>query len=121
MFNFLNKNIKEPKNLKEILTCFKNLEEDLERISNDLENLKKENKLSIQKIGIVRFSPFKEVGSNQSFSIALLNGKDNGVVITSLYSREENRVYGKPIKNGKSPYSLSKEEEISIEKAKKFK
>ena len=118
MFKFLKKNNKEPKNFKELLNCFKLLEEDLEKISNELNSLKRENKFSVQKIGLIRFNPFKEVGSNQSFSVALLNGEDNGIVITSLYSREENRVYGKPIKNGKSPYPLSKEEETAIEKAK---
>ena len=83
--------------------------------------IKKENKFSVQKIGIVRFNPFKEVGSDQSFSIALLNREDTGIIITSLYNREGNRVYGKPVKNGKSSYSLSKEEQTAIEKAKKSK
>jgi len=50
--------------------------------------------------------------------LALLDGKDNGIVMTSLYAREGNRVYGKPIKNGKSEYSLSEEEKQAIEKAK---
>ena len=121
MFKFLKKNNKEPKNFKELLNCFKLLEEDLEKISAELNNLKRENKFSVQKISLIRFNPFKEVGSNQSFSMALLDGKDNGIVITSLYNREGNRVYGKPIKNGKSPYSLSKEEQIAIEKAEESK
>ena len=89
-----------------------------EKLSEELENLKKESKFSVQKIGIVRFNPFSEVGGDQSFSIALLDGNDNGVVITSLYTREGNRVYGKPIKNGRSEYSLSNEEKEVIEKAK---
>lgn len=121
MFKFFKKNKKEPKNFKELLNYFGELEEGLKKVSTDLESLKRENKFSIQKIGIVRFNPFKEVGSNQSFSIALLNGGDSGIVVTSLYNREGNRIYGKPIKNGKSPYSLSKEEQIAIEKAKKSK
>jgi hypothetical protein len=68
-------------------------------------------------VGIVRFNPFSEVGGDQSFSIALLNENDDGVVITSLYTRQENRVYGKPIKNSQSEYSLSEEEKKAIEKA----
>jgi hypothetical protein len=75
--------------------------------------------LAIQKLGIVRFNPFKEVGSDQSFSVAFLDDNDNGVVITSHYSREGNRVYGKPIKSGESGYSLSKEEIDAIGMAKK--
>ena len=118
MFNFFKKQKKEPENLQEILAQFKELKENFERISAELENLKKENKFNLQKVGIVRFNPFMEVGGNQSFSIALLDGNDNGIVITSLYTRERNRVYGKPIKNGQSEYLLSEEEKKAIGKAK---
>ena len=118
MLNFFKKKKKEPENLKEVLAQFRDLEKNFEKISQELENLKKESKFSVQKIGIVRFNPFSEVGGDQSFSIALLDGNNNGIVITSLYSREGNRVYGKPIKAGQSEYSLSKEEKEAIEKAK---
>ncbi|PIQ05298.1 MAG: hypothetical protein COW72_02875, partial [Candidatus Nealsonbacteria bacterium CG18_big_fil_WC_8_21_14_2_50_37_10] len=74
---------------------------------------------SIQKIGLVRFNPFKEIGGNQSFSVALLDGNDSGIVVTSLYSREGNRVYGKPIEKGVSNYLLSEEEKQVLEIAKK--
>jgi len=117
MFNFFKKRKREPENFKEILSQFKNLEKNFEKLSQELENLKKESKWSLQKVGIVRFNPFKEVGGDQSFSIALLDGNDNGIVITSLYSREGNRVYGKPIENGKPSYSLSEEEREAIKKA----
>lgn len=116
MFNFFKKK-KEPKNFKEILSLLKNLEKNFEKFSEDLEDLKKESKFSIQKIGIVRFNPFSEVGGDQSFSIALLDGNNSGLIITSLYSREGNRVYGKSIKNGKSEYSLSEEEKKAMLKA----
>jgi len=118
MFKFFKKGKKEPENLKEVLAQFKDLENNFEKLSQDLENFKKESQLSLQKVGIVRFNPFSEVGGDQSFSIALLDGNDDGVVITSLYSREGNRIYGKPIKAGQSEYSLSKEEKEAIEKAK---
>jgi len=72
-------------------------------------------------VGIIRFNPFSEVGGDQSFSLALLNESNDGVVITSLYTRQENRVYGKPIKNGQSEYTLSEEEKQAIEKAKNSK
>lgn len=121
MFNFFKKNKREPKNFKELLSGLKGLEKDLKKLSFDLENLKKESKFSVQKTGIVRFNPFREVGSNQSFSIALLDGTDTGIVITSLHNREGNRVYGKLVKNGKSRYALSEEEKKAIEEAKKSK
>ncbi|MCD6178031.1 DUF4446 family protein [bacterium] len=121
MFRFLQKSKNQPNNLKEVLDCLKELQSNFEQLSSELKELKKESQFFIQKVGIVRFNPFKDVGGNQSFSIALLNNKDDGVVITSLYNREGNRIYGKPIRNGKSPYSLSKEEEKAIEKARSLK
>jgi len=116
MFKFLKKK-KEPENLEEILSQFKNLEKSFEKLFQEFENLKKENKFSIQKIGMIRYNPFTNTGGNQSFSIALLDGNNNGLIITSLYGREENRLYGKPIRNGQSEYLLSKEEREAIEQA----
>jgi len=116
MFKFFKKD-KEPKDLNEVLKQFEGLEKEVEKISEGLENLKKEGKFSIQKMGIVRYNPFSGVGGDQSFSVALLDGNNDGVVVTSLYSRDGNRVYGKPIKNGSSEYSLSDEEKKSIDKA----
>jgi hypothetical protein len=118
MFNLFEKKKKGPKNLAEVLSQFKDLKGDLERISAELESLRKENKFNVQKVGIVRFNPFKEVGGDQSFSIALLDGTDSGIVITSLYTRAENRVYGKPIENSQSEYLLSEEEKKAIQIAK---
>jgi len=118
MWKFFQKKKKEPENFQEVLAQFKDLEKNLGKLSEELENLKKESKFNFQKFGIVRFNPFSEVGGDQSFSIALLDGSDNGVVVTSLYTREGNRVYGKPIKAGISEYLLSAEEKEAIEKAK---
>ena len=119
MFKFFKKRKKEPKNLKEVLVELAATKKDLKNLRQELKRLKDKSQFSIQKIGIVRFNPFNEVGSNQSFSAALLDENNTGLVITSLYTREENRVYGKPIKNGLSEYSLSHEEKQAIEKAKK--
>ena len=110
---------KEPENLKEILSSFKDLKKDFQKVSSELEELKKKNHFALQKTGIVRFNPYKDIGGDQSFSIALLNEKDNGFIITSLYGREGNRIYAKPVKNGTSDYSLSKEEQVALDKAKK--
>jgi len=93
-------------------------ETDLKKIFEEISRLNQISERSFQKIGVVRFNPFKDVGGDQSFSIALLDLNNNGFVITSLYSREGNRIYTKPINNGKSEYSLSGEEIEAIEKAK---
>lgn len=118
MFNLFKKAKKEPQNLKEVLARFKGMEKNFEKLSEELENLKKEGRFAVQKVGIVRFNPFSGVGGDQSFSIALLDGNDNGMVITSLYTREGNRIYGKPVKSSSSEYLLSGEEKQAIEKAK---
>jgi len=83
--------------------------------------LKENIQKTIQKIGITRFTPFKEIGGDQSFSIALLDKKDNGIIVTSIYSKERSRVFAKEIKNGESTYKLSQEEEVAIQKAKEVK
>jgi N-methylhydantoinase A/oxoprolinase/acetone carboxylase beta subunit len=119
MIKFFKKGKKEPESLKEILAQFRDLKENFERISAELESLRKENNFNIQKIGMVRFNPFRGIGGDQSFSVAILDGNDSGAVITSLYNREENRVYGKPIKAGRSEYLLSEEEKKAIEIAQK--
>jgi len=117
MIGFFKKSKKEPKDLKELLSQFKILNKDLERIDQELEGLKKKHSFSVQKIGIVRYNPFSQVGGDQSFSLAALDGNNDGVIITSYYTREGNRVYGKPVKGGKSEYSLSEEEKQAIIKA----
>lgn len=80
----------------------------------DLENLVPK---TAQKIAVIRFNPFKEVGSDQSFSLAILDAHNNGIVISSLFSRDNNRVYGKAVKNGTSKYELLEEEKEVIKKA----
>ncbi len=109
MFSIFKKN-KEPKDLKKILKEFEALKE-------EVKGLRKQGISSVQRVGIVRYNPFSDVGGKQSFSIALLDGNNNGIVLTSLYSREGNRVYAKPLKNGISEYSLSNEEKEAIEVA----
>ena len=117
MMNFFQKNKKEPQDLKEILSRFKALEKKFEVVSGELDNLKKTQKLAIQKMGIVRFNPFDNIGGDQSFVVALLDANNSGVVITSLYVRDGNRVYGKSVQNGNSDHSLSSEEKQAIARA----
>jgi hypothetical protein len=72
-----------------------------------------------QKVGIVRFNPFADSGGDQSFSLSLLDGQNNGFVISSLHSRQETRIYLKPVSGGKGEgFELSKEEQQAIKSAK---
>lgn len=96
----------------------------MESIEDDIKDINKWNEklqgicdISITKVGVVRFNPFKDTGGDQSFAIALLDSKNNGIIFSSLYGREGTRVYSKPIVNGDSTYNLSEEEREAIKKA----
>jgi hypothetical protein len=117
MIKFFKKKKKKPENLKEVLTYIRNIEKRINDISEKLDFTRKMAGISLQKVGVVRFNPFKDMGGDQSFSIALLDFQNNGLVISSIYSREGNRVYTKPIKNGESEYQLSDEEKEAISRA----
>ena len=112
---------RKTKDLEEVIAeqvkRMKNMEGDIKELFKWNEKLQKIADISIQRVGVVRFNPFKDVGGDQSFSIALLDKNNDGIVISSLYSREGTRVYAKPIKNGTSEYHLSEEEEKAIERA----
>ncbi|MEG1257086.1 DUF4446 family protein [Clostridium sp.] len=71
----------------------------------------------VQKVAIQRYKAFEDIGSDLSYSIAMLDGFNNGVIITSIYSRNESITYAKPIDNGISRYDLSKEEENVLHQA----
>ena len=58
--------------------------------------------------------PFGDTGGDQSFALALLDEHDDGIVLSSIFSRTESRLYAKPVKSGKSKYTLSAEEEKAI-------
>lgn len=72
---------------------------------------------SIQRVGVVRFNPFPDAGGDQSFAIALLDSEGTGLVVSSLHSRTETRVFAKPVAGGRSRYALSDEEQDAIERA----
>lgn len=74
-------------------------------------------KLCVQKVGFIRYNAFSEMGNNLSFSIALMDDKQNGFVLTSIYGRDESNTYAKPIIDGKSKYNLSTEEIQAMDRA----
>lgn len=116
MINIFNKK-KEPENIKEILIQFAELKEKFQKVSEELKVIKKENKFSLQRVGVLRYNPFSGQGGDQSFTVALLDANNDGVVITSIYGREGNRTYAKPVNKGDSEYALSDEEKKAIKKA----
>ncbi|MGI8998583.1 MAG: DUF4446 family protein [Candidatus Limnocylindria bacterium] len=69
---------------------------------------------SLQHIGLVRYNPFDDTGSDQSFVIALLDDQRDGIVISSLHGRANTRIFAKPVADGESPHNLSDEESQAI-------
>ena len=118
-------------NLMKKLGNGKNLEEDLEtymyrvnkveqqnaEISNQVKNLDQDLAKCIQKVGMVRYNAFKDTGSDLSFTLALLDENNSGVVLNGIYSREMSNIYAKPVEKGKSTYTISEEEAQAIQKA----
>ena len=94
---------KVEKQNNEILNYVKTLDEDLTRC--------------IQKVGMVRYNAFKDTGSDLSFTLALLDEHNDGVVLNGIYSREMSNIYAKPVKNGTSTYTMSDEEKQAVQKA----
>lgn len=95
---------------------------EIDKLSKAMTQVEKEDLHNIKKIGLVRFNPFADTGGNQSFSLAVLDGDDNGLVISSLHSRDTTRIYAKPVKKGKGDkFELSDEEKRAIRGAKKVK
>ncbi len=89
----------------------------LEEFEPRLRLVEKISRTSIQKVGFLRFNPFGDTGGDQSFILALLDRENNGVLVTSLYSREGTRLYAKEVAKGKTKQQLSQEETKVLEEA----
>jgi hypothetical protein len=76
--------------------------------------IEERSKRSLQHIGLVRYNPFEDTGSDQSFAIALLDDSRDGIVISSLHGRSNTRVFAKPVTGGESTHALSDEETQAI-------
>ncbi len=73
--------------------------------------------LCVQRVGLVRYDAFEDVGGQQSFSLAMLDAQQNGIVLTSVYSRTDVRVYAKAIRQGQPSHPLSEEEVAALRNA----
>lgn len=83
---------------------------ELYRSNEKISNIQKQLDEAIQKTGFKRYNAFSDMGSNMSFSVAMLDEKNNGVILSSLYGRDGCSMYGKSVETGKSQYPLSEEE-----------
>ena len=103
--------------LQKYITKVEEVNEKNEEVLNYCTRLDKDISLCIKKIGIVRYSAFKDTGSDLSFALALLNDNNDGVLLNGIYSREMSNIYAKPIEKGVSTYTLSEEEKQALKKA----
>ena len=110
-----NKNIEEL-----ILKYFDNIDkvkEDTEDVKELYKSLNQKVENCIQKVSLIRYRAFEDVGSDLSFSIAILDSKNNGFILTGIYGRNESTTYAKPIDEGLSRYELSQEEKQVLQDA----
>lgn len=120
-YNFFMQSLGD-KDVEQLMTYYLN---EMEKLKNTVhgnmnERIKEiEAKLPycVQNVGIVNYNAFENVGNEMSFSIAALNDRQNGYILTGIYSREHSYVYTKEIRNGKPQKELSKEEVEALNRA----
>ncbi|MGL4731349.1 MAG: DUF4446 family protein [Clostridium sp.] len=109
------------KNLEELLTNYLDTIDEIKANNDEIkeicESTKNLTEQCIQKVSIVRYKAFEDVGSDLSYSIAFLDANNDGVLLTSIYGRNESTTYAKPIDKGISRYDLSEEEERVLHEA----
>jgi hypothetical protein len=76
---------------------------------------------TVQRVAVVRFDAFEDMGGKLSYAVAMLDDERNGVIYTSIYGRNENRTYAKAVAGGRSAHTLSKEEDEALRRALRMK
>jgi hypothetical protein len=108
--------------LSDLVHTQQRAKEDIAKIMAQCAKMEKDERYHIQKIGLLRFNPFKDTGGDQSFILALVDAHDTGIIITALYSRSGTRWYTKKIVKGKSTeHELSEEEKKALSMAAELK
>lgn len=112
---------KEDVNLEELLVQYTKklnvLLQNEKEMQTSIEYMEKVVKNCVQKVGVVRYQAIQNMGADLSYTVALLDENNDGVVFNGIYGRDGCYTYAKPIKDGKSSYNLSEEELQAIEKA----
>ena len=107
LYEILDRHLRRLDDIGQRVDALNKLHQELERLSQR----------TIQRVGVVRFNPFADTGGDQSFAIALLDAEGNGIVLSSLHSRTDTRVFAKQVQSGRSRHALSDEEQDAIRKA----
>ncbi|GAA0127034.1 DUF4446 family protein [Clostridium senegalense] len=109
------------KNLEELILKYLDTIDEVKNNNNEIKEICKNTQgltnNCIQKFSIIRYKAFEDVGSDLSYSIAFLDANNDGVLLTSIYGRNESTTYAKPIDKGISRYDLSEEEERVLHEA----
>jgi hypothetical protein len=101
--------------LEMVLRELEKTQKEVKAVITRCDKIEKDGNLHIQKIGLLRFNPFKDTGGDQSFIVSLVDAKDTGVVISGLYSRSGTRWYAKRVINGQgTDHELSDEEKKAL-------
>jgi hypothetical protein len=93
------------------------VDDELRTVERRTTALEAQARKAVQRVGLVRFNPFEDTGSNQSFALALLDEDGDGVVVSSLHSRNATRLYVKPVVAGRTETALSAEEAEALRAA----
>ena len=97
--------------------AFRRLEQAIRQLYDGQERLGQTMKGAVQRVGLVRYDAFEDVGGRLSFSCAMLNDEGDGVLVTSINGRQDTRVYAKPVYRGESLHNLSTEEAAAVREA----
>ncbi len=89
----------------------------VEQLRGRTSRLEADQRVAIQRTGLVRYNPFEDTGGNQSFAVALLDANGDGVVISSLHARQNTRIYAKSVVGGRAEAALSDEESEALRQA----
>ncbi|HTK44645.1 MAG TPA: DUF4446 family protein [Patescibacteria group bacterium] len=90
---------------------------DVDGVATRTAVLERDMQGAVGRVGFVRFNPFEDTGGNQSFALAMLDGRGDGFVVSSLHARAVTRVYAKAIANGAAEAALSDEESEALKQA----
>ncbi len=113
---------KDAENMEEtILSCIEKneqIDQMNQLLREDIVSLRKNQRITYQKMGIVKYNAFREMSGDLSYALALLDQEDNGFIINSVYAKEGGYSYIKEIVRGESSILLSDEEKAALNKAK---
>jgi hypothetical protein len=105
--------------LEQLLTEVQLSKKDIDSLRIRCDKIEKDNLFHIQKIGLLRFNPFKDTGGDQSFILVFVDANNTGIVLSGLYARSGTRWYAKRVVRGEGiEHELSEEEKKAIKEAK---